>query len=238
MTTNLELTRLRDGSITLDPMLDRLVQFDERSREYPVSELLTRDQTKPRGYRWRVNAWLDQGQEGACVGFSWAHELAARPVEIKGTSFELAYRIYKEAQKIDEWEGEDYEGTSVLAGAKVCQQMGYIGEYRWAFDLDDLVLAIGHLGPAIIGVPWFKGMENPGSCGYLHATGAQTGGHAILVYGVDPKNRTFLLHNSWGRDWGNDGTCKVDYDLMQTLLNGWGEACIPITRMKPVGEAI
>lgn len=74
--------QLRDGSTVEDPRLDRLVQFDERSRGYGIVPLLeAQDKTQPRSYTWGCDIrTLDQGREGACVGFAWAGEAAARPV--------------------------------------------------------------------------------------------------------------------------------------------------------------
>ena len=124
---------LKDGTTTQDPRLDRLVEFDEKSRSFPIRELLRADE--PRSYTWSLPVYLDQGYEGACVGFSWSHELAARPVEVQGVTNETARQVYFEAQRIDEWEGGAYdgaipfyEGTSVLAGAKALQAQGKIKE--------------------------------------------------------------------------------------------------------------
>lgn len=125
-----------------------------------------------------------------------------------------------------------YEGTSVLAGMKVLQRMGYVEEYRWAFGLDDLVLAVGHTGPAVIGIPWFTDMFDVRSCGHIHVGGQVAGGHAILVKGVSVKHKTFTLHNSWGASWGNGGDCKVSWDEMEYLLHQQGEACIPVIRVR------
>ena len=75
------------------PRLDRRVQFDERSRAFPIRALVG-DRPR-RGYTWRGDdEWypgehqlplLDQCPRhgrcgGGCVGFGWALELAARPV--------------------------------------------------------------------------------------------------------------------------------------------------------------
>lgn len=214
--------------------LGRVPLFDPRSRNFAIRDVVTK---KPRSYTWRVNAYLDQRREGACVGFSFAHELAAVPKAIKGVTDDLGLKIYKEAQKIDYWEGEDYSGTSVLAGAKICQSLGYFDEYRWAFGLDDLVLAVGSTGPAILGVNWYEGMFYPNSYGFIEATGSLAGGHAILCNSVDLKKQTFKLHNSWGRSWGKDGTCLVSWDTMKRLLDEQGEACIPMLRKTPKVEA-
>lgn len=220
--------QLRDGSSTKDVRLDRIVQFDEESRQYPIRTLVAAK--KPRSYTWRVNSWLDQGSEGACVGFSWSHELAGRPKEVQGVTNYTAQAVYKRAQQIDEWFGEDYEGTSVLAGAKAVQENGYMKEYRWAFGLDDLILAVGYQGPAVLGVNWYEGMYEPDAKGFLHVTGDIVGGHAIICNGVNIKKQYFTLHNSWGKDWGENGECKISFDDMRTLLAQYGEACIPIVR--------
>jgi len=226
--------QLRNGSTTDDPRLDRLIQFDERSTSFPIRMLV--EAKKPRSYTWRCNSWLDQGREGACVGFSWSHELAARPVEL-AVDAGYARRLYHDAQRIDEWPGGSYpgarpvyEGTSVLAGAKVLRRVGRIPEYRWAFGLQDLILAVGYQGPAVIGVNWYEGMFKPGPDRFLRVTGDLAGGHAITVIGVSIPRRAFLLHNSWGRGWGWNGRAYLSWTDMERLLHEGGEACIPTVR--------
>lgn len=229
---------LKGGFATQNMKLDRLQQFDERSRAFPIRATI--EATKPRSYTWSCGKHLDQGVDGACVGFSLTHELVARPSVVTGVDARFAKeQVYWEAQKIDPWEGgsypgatTQYEGTSVLAGVKVLHKLGYIEEYRWAFGLEDLVLAVGYKGPAVIGVPWYDGMFEPMPCGHVHVTGSMMGGHAILVKGVSVKNRTFTLHNSWGASWGNGGDALITWDEMERLLYEGGEAVIPTVRVK------
>ena len=95
---------LRNGTKVIDPRLGRLISFDERSKQYPIRTQITT--SKPRSYTWSVSKNLDQKAEGSCVGFSWGHELIARPVKYLAADYTYARNIYKEAQKIDEWEGE------------------------------------------------------------------------------------------------------------------------------------
>lgn len=212
-------------------VLDRRVSFDERSRNFPIRAIVPK---RPRSYTWSVGAtWLDQGTEGACVGFAWAHELIARPAIVASVTDAFALeRIYHEARKIDEWPGENYDGTSVLAGAKVVKAMGAMAEYRWAFGLDDLRLAIGHAGPAVLGLNWYEGMFDPDEQGFIRPSGSIAGGHAIVCYAVNQKQRYFKLRNSWGRDWGRAGDCFLSFDDMGRLLSEQGEACIPVGRKR------
>jgi len=231
--------KLRDGSQVQDARLARLIHFDERSRSFPIRKAVAGK--KPRGFTWSCSKWLDQGTDGACVGFSMAHELIARPAVVtKGITERFAKEnIYWEAQKIDPWDGgsypgasPQYEGTSVLAGIKVLQGLGYVREYRWAFSLEDLVLAVGYCGPAVLGIPWYDGMFDVAPCGFVHVSGKVAGGHAILCNGVSAKERTFTLHNSWGKSWGRNGEARISWDDLGRLLDEDGEAVIPTVRSR------
>jgi len=214
--------------------LGRLVNFDERSRDYPIRHLV--EAKKQRSYTWRCQTYLDQGSEGACVGFSCAHELAARPVEVP-VDLALARSIYFDAQKIDPWPGGAYpgaspyyEGSSVLAGVTVLRNRGYVPQFRWAFGLQDLILSVGYMGPAIIGVNWYEQMFNTDRRHFIRVGGDVTGGHAIMVRGVSVPRRAFVLHNSWGAGWGHYGQAYISWSDMERLLHENGEAVIPLRR--------
>lgn len=214
-----------------DPRLDRRVQFDPRSRQYPIRAAIAKA-AKPRSYTWSIpgGLFLDQGQEGACVGFSVSHEAAARPCCVQGVTDQVARQIYKRAQQLDEWEGEDYSGTSVIAGIKAGKEKGWYEEYRWAFGLNDLIIALGYKGPAVLGINWYDGMSDTDEKGFVHVTGEIAGGHAIVAVGVNIKAKCVRLRNSWGQSWGRNGDCFISFDDLDRLLHEQGEACIPVTR--------
>lgn len=240
---------LRGGSETEDPRLDRVVHFDERSRDYPITAAIPEQLTAK---SWVCKPRLDQGREGACVGFGWAHELAASPATVKtlnGAPIDERFareRLYWEAQKIDPYPGGSYpgatprsEGSSVLAGAKVVQALGLIDEYRWAFGIDDLLLALAHAGPAVLGTNWLTGMFHPRPSGLLEVTGTVAGGHCWLARGVILRPRltgeridepVIRARNSWGPDWGTDGDFFVRASQLEALLQDDGEACVPMGR--------
>lgn len=231
-----------------DPRLDRREHFDERSRAYPVRELLRSSQLqRPRSYTWGMpsNIVLDQGREGACVGFAIAHELAARPVVVGGVGDSFALQLYRRAQQLDPWPGESYSGTSVLAGMQAAQELGHFDEYRWAFGVDDAVLAIGYRGPVVFGIPWYSGMYDAPN-GVLRVTGELVGGHAIVGVGVrvldssgrrpvslaavDRDRSTVLLLNSWGRGYGVNGRARITLRDLDVLLSNGGECVVPVKR--------
>ena len=220
----------------MNKMFGRLVQFDERSRHYPIRTYV--EGKKPRAYTWRCNQSLDQGPDGACVGFAWTHELVARPAEVRNLGYGFAKELYFEAQRKDPWDGGAYpgadpfyEGTSILAGAKAAQAAGYITTYRWGFSLMDLALGVGYNGPAVIGVNVYEGMLSPDPVGYyIKPTGQVLGGHAMLIVGVYPKYETFRIKNSWGSDWGYQGDCFITFKDMRKLIYENGEACFALKR--------
>ena len=118
--------------------LDWRSRHDSRSKDYPIRSIINQKDIEVKSVYWKEGTILDQGREGACVGFAWTGELLTGPVAPKQQPSEelgnsLALSCYKRAQKIDQWPGEDYEGTSVLAGAKIMQQEGFIDSYIWCF---------------------------------------------------------------------------------------------------------
>lgn len=222
----------------MNRVLDRVIQFDERSRNFPIRQLVG---VRPlRSYTWRCRKTLDQGYDGACVGFGVTHELIARPAEVIGLDATYAKQnIYWEAQKIDPWDGGAYpgapffyEGTSVLAGVKIAHNLGWMESYRWSFTFSDFQQGLGYHGPAVIGVNWYEGMFEPDANNYIQPTGSLAGGHCVLVNGIDIKRQRFKIHNSWGPNWGVNGECYISFTDMERLLKEDGEACFFVKRRK------
>lgn len=209
--------------------LGRLPEFDERSRAYPIRTLLG-DAPTLQTKIWDLEKWLDQGTEGACVGFSLAHEIAAEP-EVGNVGNAYARMIYHEARKVDQWPGEDYEGTSVLAGVKVVRNLGWIEQYRWAFSVQDVLETLSNLGPVVLGTNWYSGMFDTNQDGYVTPTGDLVGGHAILILGYDHERQAVLLHNSWGQGWGVNGRAWLSVDDLLYLMGQQGEVCVPLVRV-------
>lgn len=227
---------LKGGYETSDPRLDAIPFKDERSRNFPVTaELPTAAKLKTR--HWLHGPLTDQGREGACVGHGWTSYFTASPRRVKlakptSKTSEYAFNYYRECRQTDEWPGEDYDGTSVLAAAQILQERGFISEFRWAFGLNEVLLAVSRKGPAVLGIPWYSGMyDAPG--GVLEVSGKVVGGHCILARGVSLKRQAVLLRNSWGADWGIGGDAWISFANLDRLLRERGEACIPVrTKVK------
>lgn len=249
---------LADGTETTRPALDWIPRYDPRHHQYPVTALLgDTEQTEPLATipsrTWKLDARLNQNRQGACVGFAFTHELKAEPSAWQfapklpaepnetAASERFAQLVYWAAQKRDIWPGGEYPGarpvmygTSLLAAAKVLRGAGYIRQYRWAFTADDAARTIAYNGPAVLGTLWFAGMDNPDpETGLVKISGQQVGGHALVINGYDHAAQQFILTNSWGPDWGVNGTCRIGFDDMDRLLSMRGEICVPVGRTTP-----
>jgi C1A family cysteine protease len=47
---------------------------------------------------------------------------------------------------------------------------------------------------------------------YKHTTGKALGGHAIMLVGYNDAEKYWILQNSWGEEWGENGYFRVHYD--------------------------
>lgn len=184
----------------------------------------------PKSYTWSVGEHLDQGQDGACVGFGFTHLEIARPKPHNGLTYDDAMALYHRAQQLDEYPGENYSGTSVNAGGLASRERGWLMQFRWATSVDDIVSAIGHHGPVVMGTNWYANMMDIDSKGFIHPTGTLEGGHCYLLKGVSVQKRRFTLHQSWGTSWGLKGDCYISWDDLGILLSNGGEAVVSVLK--------
>lgn len=226
-----------------DRVLDWAPSHDPRSRSFAIRTLITTEPVR-RNKLWRVGPILDQGREGACVGFGWTAENLATPIavdlnrvaaNVPRSPTAYAQDIYRRAQKIDEWAGENYEGTSVNAGAKICRENGTVLEYRWAFGINDVVNTVLAKGPVVLGINWYYNMYWAPN-GVLKPGGELVGGHCLLAVGYVLKSPKLngqdglILQNSWGEDWGVRGLAEISLTDMDKLLRENGEAATATKR--------
>jgi hypothetical protein len=147
------------------------VEFDEPEKDAEGHYWIARDAKltkvrgghcvclKPKGSN-DPDAWWDfynQGNEGACVGFG----VSRLTSQLNRKAYD-GFWLYHEAQKVDEWPGEDYDGTSVRAGLDILRKRGHcevkdgktraeavaegIKTNRWARSVDDVLTTLGYAG--------------------------------------------------------------------------------------------
>jgi hypothetical protein len=244
----------------LDPRLDWR-NLNPDPRDLPLSAVRPLEDVVPRSKLWvGPRERVDQGREGACVGFGWTVEALSSPVRVKipgahGIDVDaangFALGVYRAAQKIDPWPGEDYSGTSVRAGAKIMRDLGYFAEFRTCGDAGEVRAAVctpkaDGGGPVVLGVPWFQSMYGTDDRGMVRVDGRLVGGHCITVTGYVKRHagrEVLRWRNSWGPGYGLNGDGFITLTDLDRLLagddrTGTGEAWVPIGRQTPTRAAL
>jgi hypothetical protein len=215
--------------------LGRIEVVDERDKQFPVSTVLEGITAPPDIKRrfWFDNGWWgNQGATSECVAYSWMAYLEDGPVlqdqlqEDRRMPFYDTTEFYNLCQQHDQWPGENYDGTSVRAGAKILHHLGIINSYRWAFSVNDVIMCLKFIGPVVVGTRWYWDMFTPSPAGLVEPTGQPAGGHAYILNGYDAELDVFRIKNSWGKEWGKNGHAYIRTSDFGKLLRNGGEACI------------
>jgi hypothetical protein len=192
----------------------------------------------------------DQGREGACVGFGCSAMMSFtnRRQRFLRRGRNVTYRydalwLYREAQKVDEWDDTPpEEGTSVNAACKVLRDRGHrrvqrgiigavrpehgISAYRWARNADEVKAAIAAGAGVAIGVNWYSNFDEPYKVGKdwwigAGSLGSVRGGHCVALYGYSDRREAFQVMNSWGADYP---PVWLPYGVLDRLIREDGEA--------------
>lgn len=147
---------------------------------------------------------LNQGNTPHCVAYAGKGFTLAAPIT-QDPGYDPV-TIYNECQKADEWDGENYDGTSVRALMKVLTERKWITGYVWGQSIDEAAAWMdGGYGTIIIGTNWYSAMDNVGTDGFIESprpTDTPVGGHAYRVNWYDARKDGYLVYNSWGDEWG------------------------------------
>lgn len=219
---------------TLPFGLGRNMVPDLRDLDFPMASAIPKTSSRTNRYWNAEGAWLNQENFPHCVGASWTHYLKDGPVTYdKKVDMAYASQLYREAQKVDQWPGENYDGTSVRAGAQILQSRGLLGTYTWAYDAKTVIKALLEVGPVVVGTVWTMSMFRPDPTGLLNVSGKAAGGHAYLLNGVNTKTERVRIKNSWGRGWDDNGFALLSFTDLDRLLKAQGEACLAVEIENP-----
>lgn len=195
---------------------------DERNRDYPIRPAL-RPSIAHAASVWPLGPVLNQGKDGACVGYAFAAATGQA---------DQAERVYSIAKTLDAVPGEAYHGTSVLAGARAAKALNLIESYRWAFGIEDVVDTLRTTGPVVLGLYWRESMRRVSPGEPLRVAGADIGGHCTVAFAYDPACAVLdgqpgvCIRNSWGTGWGTNGEAWITTANLAALLDRNGEACV------------
>lgn len=86
--------------------------------------------------------------------------------------------------------------------------------------------------PIIFGISLFKSFDNQRKRGFVpnpSSTEAARGSHsshAMLCVGYSDVDRVFIVRNSWGDRWGDNGYCYISYDYIMNKKYNHGDTWI------------
>ena len=97
-----------------------------------------------------------------------------------------------------------------------------ISVYRALNSITDMQCCLAEGYPFILGISVFDNLESDdvaksGILSMPEDSESSLGGHAVLCVGYNRLNRTFLIRNSWGSDWGQNGYFTVPFDYLDQL---------------------
>lgn len=216
-------------------MLGRHPDFDERSHEYAITQLLLPTKSIEHiteGY------CLSQGSLGACTGFAAAHALNTGPLRKALEKRNLPLRTDADARDyyamatvldgfLGTWPPTD-SGSSTLGVCKSLKKLGLISRYEQCFGVSGVIGTIT-FGPLLLGIPWYDNFFFPDKNGLITPKGRVAGGHevAIKAYKITGKvlgKNLIGFRNSWGLTWGVKGDGWMTVDTLAKLLSMQGDA--------------
>jgi hypothetical protein len=196
---------------------------------FRAQDVLETETPAPDVKYWNASgAWLNQGNSSRCTIFSWMHYWEDGPVTHTGTVTDAEmWRLYRLGQDIDGTPHTDVDsGLTSDAAAQAVKREGYIGEYRWAREADELYEWLRRVGPATIGTWWPDGFDTPDVNFFGHYTGSMLGGHQFKVDGVNMRQKFVRCKNSWGRNWAKKGFFYLSFDTIDEMLKDGAEICM------------
>jgi hypothetical protein len=193
---------------------------------------------------------LDQGSEGACTGFGLAAVINLLNHQ-RGNRYNVSPRmLYEMARRYDEWPGETYSGSSCRGAIRGWYAMGVCRDTEWRYNpsnpgeltihrakqarkntlgtffrlrhrISDFHAALNEVRAIFVSARVHPGWETRAvKRGEIPFRSDTIGGHAFAIIGYTGAG--FLVQNSWGKSWGNNGVALWRYeDWKENIRDAW-----------------
>lgn len=191
------------------------------------------DKAPPPKVDWRetgmVSAVKDQGNCGACVAFATCAAMESALLIGEGGALTLseAHLFFCGAGNHACEDGWDFlpaidraKDVGVCSAEKlpysdsgVCEEVppeAKITDYSVSHSARDRRKAL-EASPVIAGMEVYRDFLFYKSGVYEHAVGEKVGLHAVCIVGYNDPEGYWIVKNSWGSDWGEDGFARIAY---------------------------
>jgi len=112
------------------------------------------------------------------------------------------------------------DGTCSAAQAGWQSQAYKIGSWSSVNqDLSAIKSAMAAYGPLPTAFMVYEDFMNYKSGIYSYTSGKQLGGHGVLLVGYNDDEQYFIVKNSWGPAWGENGFFRIAYSEMKSVCN-------------------
>ncbi|MCD6512628.1 MAG: hypothetical protein J7K61_03405 [Thermoplasmata archaeon] len=90
-----------------------------------------------------------------------------------------------------------------------------IKEWGWVkHDEESIKKALIEHGPLAVCMIFYRDFYYYHGGVYHHKWGGIAGGHVMAIVGYDDSEHCWIIKNSWGKEWGEDGWLRMDYDAL------------------------
>jgi len=100
-------------------------------------------------------------------------------------------------------------------------------DYRSMYSNTEMMTCLAEGYPFVIGLSIFEGFEGKkarqtGEIDMPTLKEGARGGHAVLCIGYEKKTERYLMKNSWGEGWGDDGYFTIPFDYVANYgMDAW-----------------
>lgn len=185
---------------------------DDRDQRYEASTNL------PKGYKLKSLYVADQGATSKCAAYTAATMLDWwNTVMATNTKTDID-AIYDRRANAPQEGMVPRDVFAILKHNFIKQTNGSmlrpITAYKRCYTIDEVKSAILANGPVFIGM-LVKNIDNE----HFWLGSENQGGHAVSLVGWD--DRSFILKNSWGTNWGYMGYTDLPFEDFDNVLEAW-----------------
>jgi C1A family cysteine protease len=94
----------------------------------------------------------------------------------------------------------------------------YVSNPSMSYSVNSIKDALVNYGPLATTMVVYQDFYNYKSGVYSYVSGSLAGGHGVTLVGYDDSSQCFIVKNTWGQDWGENGFFRIAYSEMYSQV--------------------